>query len=550
MHALLAFLVFWLCIPLASGQVKNGSITKLESEAIRAAKKTHQWTSDRAATVESLCSDGIELVATEPMLWERWEAALFALAGSVLARDERHADGSPETRVVDAAVGALRASIGRARQVELAEAVLPSSSTPPGTRRAIAKLFLHNPPPVAKLSLSLAARDPDRHLAMLCLEALAGWNDDLVHAVFVEEIARALAAGLSEEDRDERLALVERHLSQVEVPASSNASRHLRELILDGLRGTHPERIGLATAWTRAMSHEAALDILTAALETWRVRGAATPTDEDPRVLIAWEMETRFGVSLGLDPEPWRLWWSEVRAGRRPSPPDRGQRGTAVGSFFGIKTKSKRVVFVLDRSGSMSSPYFEHGGMGTGAAPVPPQRGKPLGSGPGRGVAEHAPSVRRWDEAKNQLFQFLAKSPPDMQFDVVLFHSTAQAFRGRLVPVSGRQIAELKQWLTQQAPEGGTHLKAGVELALGEPILAAPRGPRTKVPAAESCRQEMVLLCDGATAEGSGWVAGFVRDVAKPRGVVLHAVQVGGGSDGALEELARLSGGDFIKVGL
>jgi hypothetical protein len=60
----------------------------------------------------------------------------------------------------------------------------------------------------------------------------------------------------------------------------------------------------------------------------------------------------------------------------------------------------------------------------------------------------------------------------------------------------------------------------------------------------------MVLLCDGGTAEGSGWVAGFVRDVAKPRGLVLHAVQVGGGSDGALEELARLSGGDFIKVGL
>jgi hypothetical protein len=58
-----------------------------------------------------------------------------------------------------------------------------------------------------------------------------------------------------------------------------------------------------------------------------------------------------------------------------------------------------------------------------------------------------------------------------------------------------------------------------------------------------------VLLCDGGTAEGPGWVADFVRDVAKPRGLVLHAVQVGGDSDGALEGLAKLSGGDFVMVG-
>ena len=556
MHVLLAILALLSCAPLAAAQAKNGAVNKLETEVLRASKKSHQWTSERAEAVEALCADGVELVAEDPGLWERWEAALFAVAGTVLSKDERCEDGSPESRVVDAAVGALRASIGRARQVELAEAVLPSSSTPAGTRRAIAKLFLHNPPPAAMLSLSLAARDSDRRLAVLSLEALAGWNDDLVHAVFVEEIARVLGPGLSDDERAERMALVERHLSQVEVPAHSNASRHLRELALDNLRGTDAERAALATAWTRAMSHEAALDTLAAALEAWRERAAAMPAIEDPRISIAWEMETRFGVALGLDPEPWRLWWSDVRAGRRAPPPEREKRGTAVGSFFGIKTKSKRVVFVLDRSGSMSSPYFEHGGLGTGGAPVQPQPGKPLGSGTGKGGGGRVPSVQRWDEAKNQLFQFLAKSPPDMLFDVVLFHDGAEAFRGKPVPVNGRQIAELRQWLSRHGPGGGTHLKAGVELALGQPILAAPRapkgppGPHTQAPEVVACRQEMVLLCDGGTAEGPGWVADFVRYVAKPKGLVLHAVQVGGDSDGALEGLAGMSGGEFVKVGL
>jgi hypothetical protein len=552
MHALLAIhaiFALWLLCPSASGQARVGTVNRLETEVLRCAKKSHAWTEEGAATIEVLCANGIELVANDATLQGRFEEALFALAGSVLSKEKRHLDGSPEARVVDAAVGALRSSTGRARQIELAESVLPTSTTPAGTRRAVARMFLHNPPPAAKLSLSLAARDPDQRLALMSLEALVGWNDDLVHAVFVEEIARALGDSPPPTACAERLALAERHLSQVELPPNCNALRHLRELSSDCLLGKDPQRAALAATWTRGMSHEVALQTLAAALAAWRDRSARDGAIvADPRATIAQEMEGRFGVSLGMDPEHWRRWWSDVRAGRAPPPPDRNKRGTAVGAFFGIKAKSKQVVFVLDRSGSMSSSYLDDAGLGTGGTPVPPGRGTPSGTGAGKGVVPPS-AVQRWDEAKNQLYSFLAKSPPDMLFDVVLFHDGAEAFRGSMVPVNAHQIAELKAWLARHGPSGGTHLKAGVELALGEPISSATSGPRTQASTPRAIRREFVLLCDGGTAEGPGWVADFVRDVAKPRGLVLHAVQVGGDSDGALEGLAKLSGGDFVMVG-
>lgn len=549
-RVLLAILCASLWVASAAAQSNEGALGRLEQAALRCAHPKHVWNDERAAAVVEACSSGIALVQRQPELGERWEAALLKLAGSALGRDGAGEEGSPAEQVAEASIGALRATTSRDRKAEFAELLLSPSSTPIGTRRAIARLFLRNPPPRAKLALSLTARESDRTLALLSLESLAGWDDELIHALFVEEIARSLGTEYSTIDRSLELALVELHLSKVELQPDSPAARHLLCVVRDCLRGSDATRAMLSTSWTRAMPHEMALDALVEGLVAWGERFAArTPPALDPRPAIVEEMEQRFGVALGAEPTAWRSWWQDVRKGAAPPPPDRDKLGTGVGSFFGISTMSKRVVFVIDRSGSMSTPHAPGEELGTGGRPRGSTGGPALGTGGGRNPGPANIGQRRWDEAKRQLFLYLSKSPATLQFDVVLFHSAAESFRGKCVPANSQNIAQLRSWLDGHEPMGGTQLKAGVELALGAPIPPVRLGLTTGSPTAVPCREEMVLLCDGETEEGIGWVADFVRHVARPKGLVLHAVQVGGASDGALEALARLSGGKFVRSG-
>jgi len=58
----------------------------------------------------------------------------------------------------------------------------------------------------------------------------------------------------------------------------------------------------------------------------------------------------------------------------------------------------------------------------------------------------------------------------------------------------------------------------------------------------------VIVLCDGETAEGPTWVGSFIRihnDLARVR---LHAVQLGGRSDGTLETLCEHTSGDYVEI--
>ena len=59
----------------------------------------------------------------------------------------------------------------------------------------------------------------------------------------------------------------------------------------------------------------------------------------------------------------------------------------------------------------------------------------------------------------------------------------------------------------------------------------------------------MIVLCDGETAEGPGWVKSFLERVNALARICFHGVQIGGGGDGTLELLAQGSGGEFVRTG-
>ncbi len=150
-------------------------------------------------------------------------------------------------------------------------------------------------------------------------------------------------------------------------------------------------------------------------------------------------------------------------------------------------------------------------------------------------------AITRWNEATEQLCSFVAGLGAKARFDVVVFHDFAESWRGKLVEAAPRQVEGARGWMRSQGPRGGTQLRRGVEQALhfrpdGEPELERIEA------------DTLVVLCDGATAEGSGWVDAFLKRVNPRIRVVIHAVQIGTGGDGTLEALAKGTGGAFLRI--
>jgi len=62
------------------------------------------------------------------------------------------------------------------------------------------------------------------------------------------------------------------------------------------------------------------------------------------------------------DPNVWKVAWTAKKAGKDPEKPDGGTIAMPT-EFFGLKTKSTRIVFVLDHTGSMASPMKTEPGV-------------------------------------------------------------------------------------------------------------------------------------------------------------------------------------------
>ena len=189
------------------------------------------------------------------------------------------------------------------------------------------------------------------------------------------------------------------------------------------------------------------------------------------------------------------------------------------------------MLFVIDRSGSMQSVF------------------DPTTESPEKRVPT------RWEKASSELCGFVetlgerdvafvrrdCEAGERARFDVVVFHDDAEAWREKLVAANARNLAAARGWLLGQKPNGGTCLRRGLDLGLA----AGPDG----MPDPEQVEADTVIvLCDGATAEGSGWVDAWLKRVQPRLRLVVHAVQIGEGGDGTLEALSRGSGGQFVRI--
>ncbi|MEW6073998.1 MAG: VWA domain-containing protein [Planctomycetota bacterium] len=385
----------------------------------------------------------------------------------------------------------------------LAAEVLDAPGSHPAPRRALAAEVLAGLYRPATLEpLLRATRDPAPPVRQAARGALVGWPDPAVHLFFLERL-----------DRDS--TLLPAALAHLEAGRTT-----LEPHALDLLRGA-VGRLYVSADWrdaARAKRLAAFLDppravpILIESLAVWVRRGETGAGSRRIQHEILAELRRISGRSMGPEPELWHRWWQAVRAGRiaLPAPGTDGGEEYSAATFFGLHPATDRVIFVVDRSGSMASP------MGTG----------------GRS---------RYAEAIVQLERFLEIAGEETRFGIVVFNDRAARWRSTLVPATAANRGQARRWLEGKGPQRGTELRAGIRRALD-----AGRDGELDPAAIEA--DTLVVLCDGATAEGPEWVGPWLARVNGGTELVFHCVQIGTSGDGTLEALAAGTGGNFVPV--
>jgi len=204
-----------------------------------------------------------------------------------------------------------------------------------------------------------------------------------VHRRLIELLARA--------ERGEvelPIGALEQHFRSASVPSSETATvERIAEYVDGALVEESWRRASRGVTVARCLPHEAVFPALILAMETWL--GRADGDRPVRRVLgeLEAELQRRSGRSLGLHPKRWKALWEGYRRGDLFFD-EGGRSGQTVSAaqFFGLRPVTDRVVFVLDRSGSMDSPFA--------------------------GNADH----NRLREAAGQLAEFLGQRGPDARF--------------------------------------------------------------------------------------------------------------------------------------
>jgi hypothetical protein len=440
---------------------------------------------------------------------------LLATASEVrTARDPGRAAGGQ--RVLDLVIKEADLLINKSLAHWIAGEVLVSREGHTVKRRAAAALFVRNVrTSEVRLALMLCAREGEPVLREAVFEALAGWNDEGVHAIFQEALTTntpgtPTAAPL--------MLLSEYHFSGLELARASRAIAPLAKWVTKNLTNEDWREASRAVAIARALADVVVVEPLINALETWISRSDSGLPVRRIQHEITQELRRRSGLKITEHPERWRTWWRAVKAGQvsgKPNKKDGPVHVTEATGFFGLRPVTDRVVFVIDKSGSMDATF--------------------------RASQGSTATRNRYKAAVDQMVFFLEGMGEGARFNVVLFSDGASSWRSALQPATPANLRTARSWLGNRRPKGGTQLRTGVEKALR-------MKKNGSVPIEDLEVDTIIVLCDGATSEGPGWVTPVLKRFNAEARIVIHGVQIGGGGDGTLQRLARETGGEFTRV--
>lgn len=237
------------------------------------------------------------------------------------------------------------------------------------------------------------------------------------------------------------------------------------------------------------------------------------------------------GEELDRGPD-WEAWW-KVQRGRFD--PSRRPRKSGVSDtirreapkLFGKEILSKKVVFILDVSGSMAlkDPSPE-GGIGRGAVePDDPDYGSiPL-------------ERMRMYRLKEAMVKAIKELPEDTEFTILTFASAVRSWKPKLAPATARNKANAVQFSEGMTPVGFTHTDTALERAFDVPDA-----------------NTFYLFSDGIPQRSKGnmipreEILDKVAQLNRLRKVKIYTIGFGEADADFMRTLAEQNGGDFTPV--
>lgn len=360
-----------------------------------------------------------------------------------------------------------------------------------------------------QMALLMVGRDETDPLWPVAMDALVTWPGEAVDSFLVSRLGKKF-------ERDSKrhpYTMLLRRIQENPEPLGERATDQLVDRLKVSLLSTDWRETSRAIEVARGLPTERGVPLLLDALSAWTRREQSGGGSR--RILddVVRELRQISGRSIGRNPKNWITWWIAVRQGRAELPggalePDE-QKTEAT--FFGLRPMTDQVTFIIDRSGSMQTEW---------------------------GTTEH----NRFEEAVDQMMRFLQAAGPMTRFNVILFSDEPLRSSPHLVRATARNLTRARSSLLERIPEGGTNLRPAVELAFR--LDSDGNVDPTRLEA-----DTIVILCDGETAEGRGWVKPLLDRVQGVARVRIHCVLVGVKGDGTLEDLAEGTGGDFLRIG-
>ncbi len=317
-----------------------------------------------------------------------------------------------------------------------------------------------------------------------------------------------------------------------------------------------------------AIRREEALEVLKFYVKDtdWRVRAAAikslaqTRSEEVVTILIDamkgeegrlrddinGVLKQLTGESFGFA-DIWLRWWDSV--GRRlPDPNAKKTEGgqTEVSReedghrFYGIETRSTRIVFIVDVSGSM-----EH--------PVDPLKQKPVVTGRKDAGSDPAPGRTRLEVAQNELRRAIDNLSPKVEFSMIFFSHAVQLWNRDMVKATPEGKKEAHKAIDGLRASGATFTLGALREAFS---MAGAIGSAPKSGKVTSKVDTIFLLSDGAPTDSKfdnaelmdpQIILEAVREWNKDLHVTIHTIAVDVMDSYFLRTLAAENGGQFAE---
>lgn len=213
-----------------------------------------------------------------------------------------------------------------------------------------------------------------------------------------------------------------------------------------------------------------------------------------------------------------------------PEPPAAGG-GTTV-EFYGIRTKSKNLVFVVDVSGSMAEPAKWTPDTDSGGAPA--------GQGP---KGKRKIDIARWELAKA-----IGGLPEDARFNIVTFSSDVKVYSPTKMVIATKSAKQQAQAFAEKLePQEATNIFDALEKAFE---LAG--GAKMQVDENYKLSVDTIMfMTDGKPTIGKSLDPKVIGDTVQKwnavRKIRIHCVGIGDHDEALLKRLAEESGGQYVK---